>query len=98
MPLSWRRGGGVWWPRLIRGARAWQVDMDDPEFWTKILPEMETKDPVLAAEFLKRKSKQASVRPATSPAASIPRPRIREGGPRAPPAAPAPPRRRAHRR
>ena len=42
--------------------------------------------------------KQASVRPATSPAASIPRPRIREGGPRAPPAAPAPPRRRAHRR
>ncbi|KAL1514522.1 hypothetical protein AB1Y20_003620 [Prymnesium parvum] len=34
------------------------VDMDDPEFWTKILPELEQKDAALAEYFLKRKSKQ----------------------------------------
>merc|ERR1719353_1272454 len=34
------------------------IDMDDPEFWTKILPELQQKDAALAAAFLKRKSKQ----------------------------------------
>ena len=32
--------------------------MDDPEFWTKILPELEKKDPALAEYFLKRQTKQ----------------------------------------
>ena len=32
--------------------------MDDPEFWTKILPELQQKDAVLAELMLKRKSKQ----------------------------------------
>lgn len=35
-----------------------EVDMDDPEFWTKILPEMQEKDAELAEYYLKRKSKQ----------------------------------------
>lgn len=42
------------------------VDMDDPLFWTKILPELQQKDAELAEYFLKRKSKQA--RAPTSPA------------------------------
>ena len=35
-----------------------EVDMDDPEFWTKILPELQQKDADLAEYFLKRKPKQ----------------------------------------
>ena len=35
-----------------------EVDMDDPEFWTKILPEMQARDPELAEAYIKRKSKQ----------------------------------------
>jgi hypothetical protein len=35
-----------------------EVDMDDPEFWTKILPEMQAKNPDLADYYIKRKSKQ----------------------------------------
>ena len=34
-----------------------EVDMDDPEFWTKILPELEKKDAELAEYLLKRKTK-----------------------------------------
>ena len=32
--------------------------MDDPEFWTKILPELQQKDAELAEYFLKRKPKK----------------------------------------
>ena len=35
--------------------------MDDPEFWTKILPEMQMKNPDLADYYIKRKSKQVCV-------------------------------------
>jgi len=35
-----------------------ELDMDDPEFWTKILPELQQKDAELADYFLKRKPKQ----------------------------------------
>ena len=38
-----------------------EVDMDDPEFWTKILPEMQAKNPDLADYYIKRKSKQVCV-------------------------------------
>ena len=34
--------------------------MDDPEFWTKILPEMQAKNPDLAEYYIKRKSKQVN--------------------------------------
>ena len=34
--------------------------MDDPEFWTKILPELQAKDAELAEYFLKRKPKQVN--------------------------------------
>jgi chromodomain-helicase-DNA-binding protein 7 len=36
------------------------VDMDDPEFWTKILPELQAKDEALAEYYVKRKSKQVA--------------------------------------
>ena len=34
------------------------LDMEDPEFWTKILPELQEQNPELADEFLKRKRKE----------------------------------------
>lgn len=37
------------------------IDVDDPEFWTKILPEMDQKDPSLDDYIMKRRAtKQVS--------------------------------------